>query len=466
MRLIYSIDVPYACFGLIAEGDSEKRAIVVESPPIAKWCTGKSLRSVLNYWRDKNAKIILASKKANPMAERLFSGDIDNLDHVSVSRIQKFLQCKLSYKFSYLDKKRPPKSDILNFGTWVHACFESIYKWVLLEEHVGRVPHETISRLCAIEMAKIGGLDQETYQEGMELVTDYFKLNVDIDHNRVIAVEKTFELELASGIKLVGVIDRIERDEDGQVLVIDYKTNRSVYVEDELEDNLQMLTYGLAVKTLWPNVKDIKYRFDLLRHCKEQVSLKTTEDTQQAYDYLSAMSIAIRDAEEFPAKINQFCPWCDHRDYCDEFQVLLKKDPEKLEYSEDIKSICNAREQVSAMERDAKRKRQELERQIRAYMKKQDIDKLDVDGNRYLNHHNEDEYYEFEKTQEVLENIVKFNTSSVLGEIARVAPKDLMELVESLDIERTKKARLRFDLERSVIKKRKGSPYLMVVKAR
>ena len=104
------------------------------------------------YWKRKNAKIVLASKKAKPMSEEISRNEIlATEEHVSVSRIQRFLQCRLSYKFSYLDKRRPPKSDILNFGTWVHSCLESIYKWVLLEEHVGRIPKDVVSKVCANE---------------------------------------------------------------------------------------------------------------------------------------------------------------------------------------------------------------------------------------------------------------------------------------------------------------------------
>jgi putative RecB family exonuclease len=392
-------------------------------------------------------------------------------DHVSVSRIQRFLQCKLSYKFSYLDKKRPAKSDILNFGTWVHACLESIYKWVLLEEHSGRIPKETISKICSSEAGKMGGVDLETYQEGLELVQDYCKLNQDIDHERVIAVEKAFQIKLASGVMLVGVIDRLEYEDDETVLVVDYKTNRALYTEDELEANLQMSTYGLAVKSLWPSVKTVKYRFDMLRHSKELRAERKAEELSEALDYLSAMSIAIRDAKEFPSKINQFCPWCDHRGYCDDYQALLKSGPDSIVYSDDIENICNAREQASAVEHDAKRKRQDLEKQIKSYMRKKDLDKLDVDGLRYLNHQNVDQVYvletAFNRINSVLKDEAGENSKDTFNRLvleASLEHKQLMEFVESLGLDRAKKARLKFDLERESTKKKKHSPFLMAVK--
>ena len=473
MRLIYSIDVPYACFGLIAEGDSEERAIVVESPPIANWCTGKSLKSVLDYWRKKNAKIVLASKKAsNPMSEEepLFKKEPKEF-HVSVSSIQRFLQCPLSYKFHYIDHKRPPKSDILNFGTWVHACLESVFKWVILQEHFGRVPVNVISKVCSEESKKAGGAELEVYNEGLELVSDYFKLNQDIDHNRILSVEKEFRIVLPSGVDLVGVIDRLEREDDDTILVVDYKTNRMLYAEDELEANLQMSTYGIAVEHMWPSVKTVKYRFDMLRHCKELAAVRTREELSQALDYLSAMSLVIVEAKEFPAKTNQFCPWCDHRDYCDEFQALLKKDPDKFSYKDNIESRCEAREQVSAIERDAKRKRQDIEREIRAYMRKQDVEKLDVDGLRYVYSHQEEQIYLLEQSFNTINKALDGETGEKSKEIfnelvmnSKLDHKQLMEFVETLPLDRTKKARLKFDLERQSTKRKRNGGFLMAMK--
>jgi len=58
IRDVISIDLPYACFGIIVEND-----IVIEAPPIAKWATGKSAREVLLYFKGKGAKIELASRR-------------------------------------------------------------------------------------------------------------------------------------------------------------------------------------------------------------------------------------------------------------------------------------------------------------------------------------------------------------------------------------------------------------------
>lgn len=49
----YWISLPYATFGI-----TEQDGIVREAAPIAKWCVGKRLDTVLSYYRRKGAEIV------------------------------------------------------------------------------------------------------------------------------------------------------------------------------------------------------------------------------------------------------------------------------------------------------------------------------------------------------------------------------------------------------------------------
>lgn len=46
------ISLPYATFGLVLE-----RGKVVQAPPIARWTIGKTMSTVVNYYRKKGATI-------------------------------------------------------------------------------------------------------------------------------------------------------------------------------------------------------------------------------------------------------------------------------------------------------------------------------------------------------------------------------------------------------------------------
>ncbi len=54
---MYSIDLPWACFELIAEGTCKEDAMIIESAQIAAWCTGRQLTDILRYWQKRGATI-------------------------------------------------------------------------------------------------------------------------------------------------------------------------------------------------------------------------------------------------------------------------------------------------------------------------------------------------------------------------------------------------------------------------
>jgi putative molybdenum carrier protein len=54
----WSVDVPWACFGIVAED-----GVVVEVAPIAGWAVGKKLEEVLDYFRRRDAVLFLVWRK-------------------------------------------------------------------------------------------------------------------------------------------------------------------------------------------------------------------------------------------------------------------------------------------------------------------------------------------------------------------------------------------------------------------
>lgn len=54
MEHLYSIDVPYACFGII----TDETGLIIETAPIAKWAIGKYISYVKYYFeKHKNGTV-------------------------------------------------------------------------------------------------------------------------------------------------------------------------------------------------------------------------------------------------------------------------------------------------------------------------------------------------------------------------------------------------------------------------
>ena len=81
--------------------------------------------------------------------------------------------------------------------------------------------------------------------------------------------EKEFELEISEediNYKIKGFIDRLFiYSKKSVVLIRDFKTNKKVYEGKEVSDNLQDYIYTLAVKKLYPKLKNIKMEFVFLK---------------------------------------------------------------------------------------------------------------------------------------------------------------------------------------------------------
>src|SRR5258708_26782073 len=80
----------------------------------------------------------------------------------------------------------------------------------------------------------------------------------------VFAVEKNFTIEINSYVKLTGMIDRIQKDKDNIIHVMDYKTiKHKKYLKNE---NFQLLTYAYALLMEDPTIEKIRCSYILLRH--------------------------------------------------------------------------------------------------------------------------------------------------------------------------------------------------------
>ena len=85
---------------------------------------------------------------------------------------------------------------------------------------------------------------QDFYERGQRMLENYWQSNKDIK-SEIIHVEKEFRFRLGKNI-LRGIIDRIDRTEDGKYEVIDYKTHRELWSSSRIENDMQISIYSLA----------------------------------------------------------------------------------------------------------------------------------------------------------------------------------------------------------------------------
>ncbi|MFJ7076627.1 RecB family exonuclease [Streptomyces sp. NPDC098781] len=250
---------------------------------------------------------------------------------LSPSRAGDFMQCPLLYRFRVIDRLPEKPSAAATKGTLVHAVLERLFDAPAAERTAPRakslIPGQWDRlRESRPEVVELFADDPEGERlaawlaEAEQLVERWFGLE---DPTRLEPAERELfvEAELDSGLKLRGIIDRVDVAPTGEVRIVDYKTGkapRPEYAEGAL---FQMKFYALVVwrlKGIVPRRLQLVYlgSGDVLTYDPVLADLERVERK------LHALWDAIRQATEtgdWRPRPTKLCGWCDHQAHCPEF---------------------------------------------------------------------------------------------------------------------------------------------------
>jgi putative RecB family exonuclease len=148
---------------------------------------------------------------------------------LSPSKVSSFRDCALAFRFSVIDRLPEPPSPSAAKGTVVHRALELLFQQPAPErtltvglELVGPAADEV---LATDEYLSLELDDREAFvTQARSLVERYFRLE-DPTTIEPVGLELLLEAEIG-GVLLRGIIDRLDEDADGNLVVTDYKTGR------------------------------------------------------------------------------------------------------------------------------------------------------------------------------------------------------------------------------------------------
>ncbi|MFJ7495372.1 MULTISPECIES: RecB family exonuclease [unclassified Streptomyces] len=241
------------------------------------------------------------------------------------------MQCPLLYRFRVIDKLPEKPSEAATRGTLVHAVLERLFDNPAVERTAGRatalIPGqwdrllESKPELSELFAEDAGGERLARWlSEAESLVERWFSLE---DPTRLEPAERELfvETELESGLRLRGVIDRIDVAPTGEVRIVDYKTGkapRPEYAEGAL---FQMKFYALVI---WRLKGVVPRRLQLVYLGSGDIMTydPVVADLERVERKLLALWDAIRQATEtgeWRPRPTKLCGWCDHQSVCPEF---------------------------------------------------------------------------------------------------------------------------------------------------
>ncbi|MEV7469910.1 RecB family exonuclease [Streptomyces kronopolitis] len=264
---------------------------------------------------------------------------------LSPSRAGDFMQCPLLYRFRVIDRLPEKPSPAATRGTVVHAVLERLFDAPAAERTAAgaraMVPGEWEKLLA--KRPELAGLFADAASDDADgtpaapdgaaaerlatwlaeaeaLVERWFTLE---DPTRLEPADRELyvETELESGLRLRGIIDRVDVAPTGEVRIVDYKTGKAPRPQFAEGALFQMKFYALVVwrlRGVVPRRLQLVYlgSGDVVTYDPGEADLRGVERKLLALWEAIQRATATGDWRPRPTKL---CGWCDHQAHCPEF---------------------------------------------------------------------------------------------------------------------------------------------------
>jgi putative RecB family exonuclease len=259
--------------------------------------------------------------------------------HISHSQILTYLNCSLKYRFMYVEARPPERVSVaLLWGTAIHGAVERYYRTfkdkgekeplgLLQDLFAERINYE-LDRLDIPVIFKKEAPDREAVLAMGRSMLAVFHASVDLTGYEVLEVERPLSARLytdqgePTGIKLVGVLDLVLRDQAGQVIAVDIKTAAKAYTQESVDSDAQLTCYSwlLASNRYVPLTADVECRFEVIRKTRtpklEHYRTVRTAAQRRRFAKVAAAVLAGIDARLFMPQPSWMCGDCQFAEAC------------------------------------------------------------------------------------------------------------------------------------------------------
>lgn len=246
---------------------------------------------------------------------------------LSPSKVSSFKDCGLAFRFSAIDRLPEPPSPWATKGTLVHRALELLFCDVPAgsrDMSAGMAQLDRAWAECLVdpeftELELDDTATDEFLADARLLLHNYFALE-NPDSVNAIGMELRLEASLGS-LRLRGIIDRLELDEDGELVVTDYKTGKAPNERFERSRLGGVQFYAFLCEQV---LGRRPARVQLL-HLREPLAIVSVP-TDQSIRGLKTRTSAIWSAVELACERDNFrpnpgplCNYCAFKEYCPAF---------------------------------------------------------------------------------------------------------------------------------------------------
>lgn len=245
---------------------------------------------------------------------------------LSPSRVESFLSCPLAFRFSSIEKLPDPPTIATTRGSLVHRALELLFTRPAPERTpaaLDRSVDEAIAEFRVHDDVLLLGLDpagtEQLFAESREIAANYLTME---DPTAVRDIGLELRLEAAVGdLTLRGIIDRLDLNEDGELVVVDYKTGRAPSPGWERSSMSGIHFYAFLCESVFGR-RPAEIR---LMYLKSGETIRTTPSAQSTR-FMQTRTGAVWKAvatacerDDFRPRASRLCGSCAYQRWCPEF---------------------------------------------------------------------------------------------------------------------------------------------------
>lgn len=249
------------------------------------------------------------------------------LERLSPSRASDFKTCPQLFKFRSIDKLPEPVTTYQARGTTAHLALqrlfdleagertpETLYDLFRQAWTEVRSDEEYADLFATVEEERTWGL------ESLTLLANYFSVE---NPAEVEPVDRELDMiEDLDGIVIRGILDRIDRDSEGRLVITDYKTGKAPPERYAVPAFFALKIYGLLIRRRTgetPRELRLMYLNGPTMYRLEVDDAQLDAMDRQLRALWSAIQRAMTEGR-FPPRPGRLCNWCSFQDICPAFQ--------------------------------------------------------------------------------------------------------------------------------------------------
>ena len=259
--------------------------------------------------------------------------------YISYSQIFTYLNCGLKYQFSYVEQRPAERVGVaLPFGNTYHKVLQRFYLSLkeanrteplsllqdlfaeTLSHRLKNIPHPVIYKKEAPD-------EKSVIEMGRRLIQTFYE-SIDLAGYRIVDVELPLSAKLydengqCTDFKLIGFLDLLLMDDNGNLVAVDHKTSSKPYAQSSVDADLQLSSYSylLASNRFVTPKADIQCRLDVIRKLKtprlEHYHTNRTAEDRRRFAKIANRVLAGIENRIFIPNPSWLCSDCQYQDAC------------------------------------------------------------------------------------------------------------------------------------------------------